>query len=121
MSLLIWLYDRLKGHWETLATLVAAMWGWIAWQQSRQVDTIDKAADAVHQQVKRLAIEQGTAAAHMAVQETYRAELQQLNDQEVVKAATLMHDPAALARYIVQLTGSGRFPSATPPNVDPPV
>lgn len=116
----VWLLQRLKGHWEGVMGLCAAAWAWGSWQNNRRISAIDEAADAVHQQVQRLAVEQGAAAAHAKVQETYAAELKNLTDVQAVQAAQLLDDPAALAHYIVRATGTARFPVTPLPNAEPP-
>jgi hypothetical protein len=107
--LLLWRHCRLGV--EALGAVAAAAWGWIAWQQHCQIDHVDTVADAVHEQVARLAVEQGAAAAHLKVQQTYAAELSKLTEDQEREVSTLAHDPAALARCIVQMTNSAKFPS----------
>lgn len=119
--MLYWLLDRLRANWEAFASMGAAALAWLCWPNSeRRVSEVQKAAEAVHQQVTRMAIEQGTAAAHMQVQRTYSQEMETLKADDALKAASLMADPAALARHIVQVTGSGKFPGGDAPPPDAP-
>lgn len=118
---ILWIASRLRGHWEGILGALAGAWGWFFLTSKQDAERIDQAADAVHQQVTRMVLEQGAAAAHLKVQQTYDKELNDLNGEEAANVASLMHDPAAMARYIVQLTGSAQFPAPpTPPPEDPP-
>jgi hypothetical protein len=110
-------------HWGIAVATFTALSAYVGIRKAidhRQRQHIDEVADAVRQQVSRLAIEQGAAAAHQAVAQTYGAELSRLSDQQSKEASLLMRNPEELAAYIVKVTGSVKFPTSGVPGSDSP-
>ena len=104
-----WLLD----HWYIPFFVAGAVVGWLLTRESgkrgtpieqtfAELDAIDAAA-----QVRKMEAEIGAAQAYDHVKDTYRAEMDALDEQQKAQAEGLRHDPAKLTKFLV-LAGRSR-------------